>query len=498
MASMYPAIEAGIGRWTYYIVKMKVSDLAKEVNLSSDVHQERTLDEAIQRKIMDSRAREDLVAYLHDREDRFLNSIVVAALGGSPTFTALQLADTPENTVFRAMELDQSFGVLTFAGGEKYYALDGQHRLAAIKAILHPSDHRKDKFAREYISDAFRKSFEDEEISVIMVVQDPGDDESARDEVLKDYRRLFSSLNRYAKATDHNTNIIMDEDDGIAILTRRLIAEHEFFKWTVDKPSEYSIVKTEKGKNLRTSDSFFTQIEVLYDINVTLLTSSSRCSKGWKLSDRETIPHKEFKKIWRINRPEEDVLDAYYVELSSIWDGLLETLPDLRQPAPKMRVHNPGKGQEDPKSRDHVLFWPIGQEIIAGVIRALLDDYSTDKGQEILSKDEVLQALAPLKHVDWSLHSEPWKHLLLVQTSDKAGNISWTMRNEARKLAIDIARDVLFFVVGLTPLNEEAQEALRNRWAQGLSLLPGNEVDTTEMWQNIVAQANASPDHTPA
>ena len=323
MASMYPAIEAGIGRWTYYIVKMKVSDLAKEVNLSSDVHQERTLDEAIQRKIMDSRAREDLVAYLHDRQDRFLNSIVVAALGGSPTFTALQLADTPENTVFKAMELDQSFGVLTFAGGEKYYALDGQHRLAAIKAILQPSDHRKDKFAREYISDEFRQSFGEEEISVIMVVQDPGDDESARDEVLKDYRRLFSSLNRYAKATDHNTNIIMDEDDGIAILTRRLIAEHDFFKWTVDKPSEYSIVKTEKGKNLRTSDSFFTQIEVLYDINVTLLTSSSRSFKGWKLSDRETIPQKDFKKIWRINRPDEDVLDAYYVELSGIWDGLL-------------------------------------------------------------------------------------------------------------------------------------------------------------------------------
>ena len=63
-----------------------------------------------------------------------------------------------------------------------------------------------------------------------MVVQDPGEDQSVRSEVLKDYRRLFSSLNRYARATDESTNIIMDEDDGIAILTRRLIAEHEFFQ----------------------------------------------------------------------------------------------------------------------------------------------------------------------------------------------------------------------------------------------------------------------------
>ena len=82
MPSMYPAIKASMGRWTYYIVKIKISDLAKEVSLSSDVHQDKTLDEAIQREVQESRARQDLVVYLHDREDRFLNSIVVAALGG--------------------------------------------------------------------------------------------------------------------------------------------------------------------------------------------------------------------------------------------------------------------------------------------------------------------------------------------------------------------------------------------------------------------------------
>ena len=37
MATMYPAIEASMGNWTYYIVKLKVGDLAREVSLSSDV-----------------------------------------------------------------------------------------------------------------------------------------------------------------------------------------------------------------------------------------------------------------------------------------------------------------------------------------------------------------------------------------------------------------------------------------------------------------------------
>ena len=49
---------------------------------------------------------------------------------------------------------------------------------------------------------------------------------------MKKYRKLFSTLNRYAKKTDGATNIILDEDDTFAILTRRLITDHEFFRWT--------------------------------------------------------------------------------------------------------------------------------------------------------------------------------------------------------------------------------------------------------------------------
>lgn len=491
MATMYPAIKANIGRWTYYIVKIRVSDLAKEVSLSSDVHQDKTLDEAIQRVVQESRARQDLVVYLHDREDRFLNSIVVAALGGSPTFTSLRLADSPENQIFQAMAIDQSFGVLTFAGGEKYYALDGQHRLAAIKAILEPTDQARDRFAREYVTEEFRQAFRDEEISVIMVVQDPGDDQAARNEMLKDYRRLFSSLNRYAKATDQATNIIMDEDDGIAILTRRLIAEHEFFKWTVEDPSEYSIIKTGKGKNLRPADPYFTQIEVLYDVNTKFLTSSIRSTSGWEWrpSEREIIPHRDFKKIWRVNRPDEQVLDGYYNELASIWNGLLKVLPDLRRPPTNMRIHNPADGQENGDAQDHLLFWPIGQQnVLATVVRQLLDDYTTLVGSSVLDDAQVEEALSPLGRVDWSLHRPPWKNLLLVQTTDRTGNLSWTMRNEGRTQATNVAREVLEFIVGVNPLDKNSQEDLLQRWKEHLLPVPDENV-AQEMWSEVLSQA---------
>ena len=490
MATMYPAIKASMGLWTYYIVKLKVSDLAKEVSLSSDVHQDRTLDEAIQREIQNSRARQNLVVYLHDRKDRFLNSIVVAALGGSPTFTPLQLAETPENNVFRAMEVDQSFGVLTFVGGQKYYALDGQHRLAAIRAILETSSEKYDDFAREYVSEEFKQEFRDEEISVIMVVQDPGDDPDERSQVLQDYRRLFSSLNRYAKATDESTNIIMDEDDGIAILTRRLISEHDFFKWTVEKPSEYSIIKTTKGKNLRSLDSYFSQIEVFYGMNLIFLRSADRMNKGWEYSKEGRTVADNRLKFWKLSRPDECTLNEYYQELADIWDGIFATMPELRNPPTTMRQHNPIDGADTSDGYDHVVFWPIGQELFAVVVRELLDIHCDEVHKAVLDSNEVLEALKPLARVNWALHSVPWRNLLLVETRSASGNIAWTMRSEGRADAIKMGREVLDYIVGVTQLDEESEEDLKLRWAALLVPVPSDEV-AEENWAKVVEQATA-------
>ena len=54
-------------------------------------------------------------------------------------------------------------------------------------------------------------------------------------------------------------------------------------------------------------------------------------------------------------------------------------------------------------------------------------------GTNDLEYAQVMEALAPLKRVEWSLHKEPWKYLLLVRTTDRHGNQSWTMRSEGRR-----------------------------------------------------------------
>ncbi|MCY3724604.1 MAG: DGQHR domain-containing protein [Candidatus Poribacteria bacterium] len=216
--NIYPALRSQMGTWDYYVVKMSASELSQSVKYASEVHDDRTLDKAIQRRLDESRVKKDIVEYLKRQPNRFFSAIVVAALNGNPKFYPVKIADDPELVIFRDdSRLSEAFGVLQFDGTQKYYALDGQHRLSAIKTLLSENNSSPD---------VIPNNFKNDEISVIVVVPSKGD---SNETFMQKYRRLFSNLNRYAKPMDKATNIIMDEDDTFAILTRRLITDNTFF-----------------------------------------------------------------------------------------------------------------------------------------------------------------------------------------------------------------------------------------------------------------------------
>ena len=245
--NIYPALRSRMGTWDYYVVKMSANELSQNVKYASEVHDDRTLDKAIQRALDESRVKKDIVEYLKRQPNRFFSAIVVAALAGNPKFHAVEVTADPRFTLFRDdSRLNEAFGVLQFDGTQKYYALDGQHRLSAIKTLLEQNS--------SYIGNV-PENFENDEISVIVVVPSETDSDET---FMQKYRRLFSNLNRYAKSTDQATNIIMDEDDTFAILTRRLITDHTFFHSDARKQLESEKIKTSKGKNLKTGDSYFT------------------------------------------------------------------------------------------------------------------------------------------------------------------------------------------------------------------------------------------------
>jgi DNA sulfur modification protein DndB len=453
--NLYPALKAKMGDWDYYVVKMKMKDLAKEVNFASEVHNDPTLDDAIQREINDSRAKGSIVDFLAKRKDRFFSSVVVAALGGNATFYPVTVSDDPQFKIFRDQGMDQSFGVLTFDGSQSYYALDGQHRLKAIKTILDPSDDANMRCP---------KGFPEEEISVIVVLKRKDDTEVA---FRQRYRRLFSSLNRYAKSPGEDTNIIMDEDDAFAIITRRLITDYAFFSAPGRQKESFKIQT--KGKPLIANSSYFTSLQTLYIVNAVLLTSAERENEGWGDSKEKQKDIKAFKTF----RPEEEYIDELYEEATLYWDALLNVIPDLKKEPPTMRVHE--EGAKDGK--DNVLFWPIGQELMARLARRLLNNAELGKKP---AKASIKAALQPLAKVDWELHNAPWRYLLLTRLPDG----TWKMRSEDRKLAVAAAEKILIWILGVTDHTKPELVELKKEW-RDLLIPPPESKEIEEMWDTI-------------
>ena len=463
--NLYPALCSKMGAWNYYVVKMSARELADNVQLASAVYYEGssseeiklTLDEEIQRTLKDS---EDIVEYLKRQPYRFFSSIVVAALHGNPKFYPVEITEDPQFIIFSEdQRLNEAFGLLKFDGTQKYYALDGQHRLSAIKTLVGPP-----------LSDGAPENFEHDEFSVIVVVPNQTDSDET---FMQKYRRLFTNLNRYAKKTDNATNIIMDEDDTFAILTRRLINKNPFFKSPEGRQKDSTRIKT-KTKNLTVNDPHFTSLETLYGMNITLLKSRQRETTGWGPISTEGEDENTFKRF----RPSEEYIDSLYEELKMYWKALLAELPVLHNiPTTKMRMHElPEAENED--GTDHLLFWPIGQQMLAEIVRTLLDKRLPDPENPI--PDAVHEALVGLGQLEWRLHHAPWRYFLLIRNT--TGN--WTMRNEQRTVAIRCGRRIQQWIIGLDELDENEIKDLKELW---ISLLIPSQPDEKcdQMWQQV-------------
>ena len=469
---LYPAIKARMGRWEYFLVRMSMRELAGQVKYADEIYGTTHLSYAIQRRLVESRAKKEIASYLVKQQDRFFSSIVVAALGGKPRWHPVLIENDPQFTFFREDDrLAESFGVLVFDGTEEYYALDGQHRLAAIQSLV--------KGTADYEP---TKEFFDEEVGVLVVK--PLEIETD-DEFKIRYRRLFGHLNRYAKAMSKFDIIVMDEDDPFAVITRRLVTDHQFFRSFGDQFAS-ARVKMQSGKNItRRNAPHFTTLETLYQLNVELLHSRHRRNVGWGESRSE---HKEYIRF----RPSDDEIESLYMELGQCWDALIETLPILWEDPVRMREHDadPEIANGD-KGEDCVLFWPIVQEMLTRLSRRLMDDEVVRRPHReagsALQLNEMREALTPLSSIVWNAHSPPWRHILLVRNvseSTRAG--LWKIASDDRKQRLRLVERILKWQIGLDRLSEEdiyGPTGIRALWLDYLPKQSPEQVN--HMWDQI-------------
>ena len=459
MARFFPGVQAQMGRWTYYLVKMRMRDL-DGVLFASEMQEGSGLSAALQRDLDANRSTKQIVSYLQQTPDRFFNSIVIAGIGGKPRWFPVDMADDPRLALLGDGALNSAFGVLRFDGDEKYYAIDGQHRLYAIQQMC---DHTTEAYLHR------PENFENEELSVVLVV--PGDAED-RPEFLKRYRRLFSNLNRYAKPMDNATSIILDEDDAIAICLRNVFHEHEFFK-TAGPEKDSTIVDTNKGRNMRAEQVHFTNIETLYAVFEILLESRQRKNLGWDEEGRKTSDFKRF-------RPDEPVIELLTTELTNTWSALLEVLPVLRTPPYKMRNHSVASSEEPTEDQDNLLFWPLGQIILATIARSLLDDSGVNQDSKI---SDYVQALKPLSEVQWELNKSPWIHFLL--TPSDTGK--WKMRDTDRQKAQGFAISLIMGLISES-LDDETLDEFRRKYFQFLVFDAEDKRDLNELRDKLWAE----------
>jgi DNA sulfur modification protein DndB len=258
--------------------------------------------------------------------------------------------------------IDREFGVLTLDGTQQYVALDGQHRLKAIQ-------------------DAVRQNPElgKEDICIIMVAHYDTEEGKLRT------RRLFTNINRNAKPTTGAENIVLDEDDGPAILTRRLLTEHTFLKQegivkVFTRIGDEGNIKLAAGNVPQTERRAFTTIVNLYELVRDLCFDLDPSMRN------------------RNARPSDETLEVSYTAIAKRLDQIIEHAGDVRS---KLMAGGNARDLRAPKGREaegHPFMRPAVQKASVRVATQIA-------AQKVLEWDTILDRLATLP---WTIGEAPW------------------------------------------------------------------------------------------
>lgn len=287
-----PAIRAKIGIWVYYVATLTFQQIAQYVKrVDDELHQSTVLREMLQRSITENY--KSISKYILQQEERFFNSLVLAVYDGDPQWREVRLDYGDGNEFY-------DIGLLELTGGEKIFPVDGQHRVEGIKDVLKSNP-----------------EFSEEKIPVIFIGHKKDADGMQRT------RRLFSTLNRYAKPVSMRDIIALDEDDSVAIASRELIDNHYLF-------ANNRILDSKTKAIPESNTTAFTSIITFYECNKELLKSflkdiEVKNSDNKVLHGRAKIDH--FIKY----RPDNDIVDKFIQFCFEYWSSFSNQLTPIKE-----------------------------------------------------------------------------------------------------------------------------------------------------------------------
>jgi len=391
-----PTLRAKMGDWIYYVSIMTFEEISKRLSMTDEIHKSKGLKTLIQREVKERT--KGIVEYLKSQEQRFFNTIIIGLYGGNPQYQEITIDK------FKSIEekdldyLNKTIGILTLDGNEKLFSIDGQHRTRAIK------DSIKEK-----------PSLATEENTIILVAHKNDSEGLVRT------RRLFSTLNRYAKPVSKSEIIAIDEEDNCAIITRNLVEDFELLKDIILFNQNRSI--SNKNKDA------FTNIIVLYDFIAAILTDQKIFGHNVKGENYLLFTHR---------RTTEEIIKEKQKIIENLFVEIFDSVPSLNKFLEKQNINREAKTTS-------LLFRPIGQNILYQTLKLALEYEKKKELLDYFAKD------------NFNLQNIIWKKVFL---DEETGRIKTD--KELQKYAFYLILKSIGINLTLTKKDQEVFDNFKN------------------------------------
>lgn len=355
-----PAIRGTIGKLTYYTATFTFKQIADRVKpANEELHTSKPLREHLQRALTDNH--KSITEYILTQKEHFFNALVLAVYDGDPTWNELEFE-------FNDIRY-HSMGFLHLTGKERIFPVDGQHRVEGIKSALIENP-----------------KLQDETISVIFIGHH--DTREGKEKT----RRIFSTLNRYAKPVSPGDIIALDEDDVVAISTRELLENCPLFM------NDNVNMDKKNSKGLADNDEkSFASLIILYETNKIIYTYyKSNYDHLGKIYNSKKI--EELLKY----RPQQQEIDDFYSYLLNFWDIFIEKIPGVKH---YVDICNDKKAASAYRNKDNgglLYFRSIG---LPRLIKAIFETQL----RLGLKLEEVIEYFS---QVEMCISKEPWINIM--------------------------------------------------------------------------------------
>lgn len=406
-----PAIRGILGDIVYYTSSFTFKQIAERVKkIDQELHTSTSLKDQLQRSL--TKNYESITDYILSQKEHFFNALVLAVYDGDPVWNEIEVGFKGEDYY--------NMGFLRLNGEEKIFPVDGQHRVEGIK-------------------DAIKKSpeLEDETIAVILIGHHKDK------EGMEKTRRIFSTLNRYAKPVSTGDIIALDEDDTVAIVTRNMLESFPLFM-------NENISDEKKTKAIVEKDTkSFTSLIKLYETNKIVYKYYTSFRDNTKRIHSST----EIDKFLKF-RPKQEDIDDFEKYLTEFWELFINSFEGMKEYVASTEKDAAAK-YRNRENGGLLYFRPVA---LPQLVKAILETC-------FRSKVTLADSMSAYSQLEMCISKAPWVKVLW-----DAESRTMIMKNKT------LVRPLLMFMYDRSVLNAKELESLRIRYAKVLEIEP-TEID---------------------